>query len=191
MKAKFNISTNNGYTNSIVYVNNAQDFVDRYNVGVDFSLENSKKDLVDVMVGVQFSQTISKYQINANFDQKFFTTVYFTSIDVDLKKWTFNTTFDYNVYSGDAFADEQIIPLWHAYVSRFFMEGNRLEARLSAFDIFNQNIGFSRYADLNYIQQESTNNLARYFMFSLFYKLNKMENPNGSRGGMHWGGRRR
>ncbi|MFP5470166.1 MAG: outer membrane beta-barrel protein [Bacteroidia bacterium] len=190
MKAKFNVSTNNGYTNSIVFVNNKQDFVDRYNVGVDFSIENSKKDLVDIMFGVEFSQTISKYQLNSNFDQKFFTTVYFTSIDVDLEKWTFNTTFDYNVYSGDAFADDQVIPLLHAYVSRFFMPANRLEMRLSAFDIFNQNIGFSRYADLNYIQQESTNNLARYFMFSLFYKLNKMENPNASGGKMRWGRRR-
>lgn len=190
MKAKFNVSTNNSYSNSIVFVNNAQDFVDRYNYGIDFSIENSKKDLVDIMFGVEFSQTVSKYELSSDFDQKFFTTVYFTSIDVDLDKWTFNTTFDYNVYSGDAFAEDQVIPLWNAYISRFLMPANRLEMRLSAFDIFNQNIGFSRYADLNYIQQESTNNLARYFMFSLFYKLNKMENPNASGGRMRWGRRR-
>jgi hypothetical protein len=191
MKAKFNLSSNNGYTNSIVFVNAVKDIVDRYNTGVDFSLENSKKDDIDLMVGVSFNQNISVYQVSSDFNQTYFNTTYFTNINYVYKRWLFNTGFDYNVYSGQAFADNQIIAIWNAYIGRIMLKSRRGELRLSAFDILNQNIGFSRTADLNFIQQERTNNLARYFMLSFTYRLNKMENPDEMKGGMPWGGRRR
>jgi hypothetical protein len=191
MKTKFNISTNNSYTNSIVFVNAIKDIVDRYSTGFDFSLENSKKDVLDWMVGVQFSQTISVYQVSSQFNQTYFNTTYFTSVNFAFKRFIFNTGFDYNVYQGQAFATNQIIPIWNAYVSYTMFKSRRGDMRFSAFDLLNQNIGFSRFADLNYIQQEQTNNLARYFMLSFTYRLNKMANPNESSGGMMWGGRRR
>ncbi len=191
MKSKFNLSSNNGYTNSIVFVNAVKDIVERYNTGVDFSLENSKKDILDWMVGVSFNQTTSVYQQSTDFNQVYYTTTYYTNITFSHDRWLLNTGFDYNVYSGDAFAENQIIPLWNAYIARVMLKSRRGELRISAFDILNQNIGFSRTADLNFIQQERTNNLARYFMLSFTYRLNKMENPNEMKGGMPWGGRRR
>ncbi|MEL6853332.1 MAG: hypothetical protein AAFP92_32780, partial [Bacteroidota bacterium] len=50
---------------------------------------------------------------------------------------------------------------------------NRGELTLAAYDILNQNIGFSRTSQLNYIQEERITSLARYFMLSFTYNLSK------------------
>lgn len=51
-----------------------------------------------------------------------------------------------------------------------------------------KSMGVSQTATSNYLQQETTNNLGRYYMISFTYALNKQLNPmgggRGRRGGM-------
>ena len=187
MKSKFNISVNNGYSKSIVFVNATENLSDRISNGVDFSLENTKKDVIDILVGVEFNRTNTQYSINSEFNQTFFTTTYFADLTVDVKRWSFNTTFDYNNYTGNAFDTDQIIPILQASISRQMLESKKAELKLSAYDILNKNIGFDRSSNLNYLQEQRTNNLSRYFMLSLFYKIGQQ----GEKEDMQWGGRRR
>lgn len=62
---------------------------------------------------------------------------------------------------------------WNAYVAKKFMKNDQLELRLSAFDILNQNLGFSRYAQNNMITQDNYNTIRRYGLLSLTWNFTK------------------
>jgi len=69
--------------------------------------------------------------------------------------------------------DTQVIPIWKASVGRYFMEGRRLEARLSVFDLLNRNNGVTQSNSINYIENSEIATLGRYGMLSLIYNLKK------------------
>ena len=188
MKSKINVSTRNGFSQGIVFVNGTENIADRYNNGVDFSIENTKKDVIDILTGVEFSRNNTQYSKNSEFNQTFFNTTYFIDLTLNFDRWLINTTFDYNKYTGNAFDTDQVVPIFNAYISRMMFENKRGELRLSAYDILNKNIGFDRTSNLNYLQEQRTNNLSRYFMLSFLYRITK--NGKGEEGGMKWGSRR-
>lgn len=61
----------------------------------------------------------------------------------------------------------------NAYVSRAFFKDRSLVAKAAGYDIFNQNIGFSRSVNDNYFMESRYNNIRRYFMFSLTWNFTK------------------
>jgi len=83
------------------------------------------------------------------------------------------------------------------YVERRFLKQNAGSVRLQAFDVFNQNTGFSVNAANNIVTQTQTNRLGRYFLLSFTMRLQKFagrapggDNNNGrGPGGGNNGGR--
>lgn len=67
--------------------------------------------------------------------------------------------------------------LWNAYVGYKFLKNKGLEARISAFDILNQNKSVSRIVGANYVESDVTNVLKQYFMFQLTYTLRNFKGP--------------
>jgi hydrogenase maturation factor len=67
-------------------------------------------------------------------------------------------------------------------VSTFFLKNKRGELKLSVNDLLNRNTGISRTAQLNFVQDERTTTLGRYFLLSFTYAL-KGINP-AQRGGV-------
>lgn len=64
--------------------------------------------------------------------------------------------------------------LVNATLTKKFFKNNDLNISLTVNDLFNQNLGFSRYASGNIISQTSYNNIKRYFMLSATWEFNKM-----------------
>jgi hypothetical protein len=62
---------------------------------------------------------------------------------------------------------------WNAYVAKKFMKNDQLELRFSAFDILNQNLGFSRYAQNNIVTETNYNTIRRYGLLSLTWNFTK------------------
>jgi Lhr-like helicase len=160
-------------------VNTVENQYDRLVNRVDVTIENRKKEVLDIMVGASFSNTTTKYKLESQMDQQFLTQQYYTDISVDFAKtWTIGTSFDYNIYSGAAFAEEQTIPLWRASLSKFFLKNQKGQLTLSVFDILNQNQGINRNSELNYIQEERIRAIGRYVMLSFTYSLSGFGNEN-------------
>ncbi|RYG20969.1 MAG: TonB-dependent receptor, partial [Chitinophagaceae bacterium] len=59
-------------------------------------------------------------------------------------------------------------------ISKKFLKTENLRMTLSANDLFNQNIGFSRYNNENMLTQTSYLTIKRYFMYSITWDFNKM-----------------
>ncbi|HWB25030.1 MAG TPA: outer membrane beta-barrel protein [Chitinophagaceae bacterium] len=59
------------------------------------------------------------------------------------------------------------------YVERRFLKSNKAAIRFAAFDVFNQNTGYTTTATASAITQTSTNKLGRYFLLTFTLRLQK------------------
>src|SRR5262249_27516955 len=99
--------------------------------------------------------------------------------------FNFNTEFMYTINNGRADGFNTKVPLWNASLSKQFLRYNRGELKLYGFDLLKQNVGISRTANQNYIEDSQVRTLQRFFMLSFTYNLNKagLGPAGGPRGG--------
>lgn len=88
-----------------------------------------------------------------------------------LKHFVLNTNLTHNYYTAFSGTANQNFWLWNSYVGYKFMKGDAMEARISAFDLLNQNTSISRTVTANYIENNVTQVLQQYFMFQLTYTI--------------------
>ncbi len=135
---------------------------------------------LDLSANVSHQQT--QYEFNTQQNQEFFNKTYTAETNLNfLKNYSFNSSFDYLIYNSKTTDFEQVIPLWNISISRFVMKNKAGEIRLAVNNLLDKSISVSQTANANYLQQETTNNLGRYFMVSFIYALNKQLNPMGMR----------
>lgn len=171
---KFNIDHRLTYNHSYLYLNNQQDVVDRWVHGATFRLEKIKSDVLDISAGIQVDYNTTRYAENDLLDQDFLNRTWFVDVGLNLKnKWVLSSSLDYSQFSNESFGNQPDRAIWKASASYFFLNDNRGELKLSAFDLLNQNIGVNRNATSNFIETERVNTLGRYFMLSFVYKLAK------------------
>lgn len=91
-----------------------------------------------------------------------------------LKDWTLNYDYSKALYSGYSSLVHVSNPnLFNMYIERRFMKNNRATIRVAAFDIFNQNTGFSSVTTASTISQINTNRLGRYYLATFTMRLQK------------------
>lgn len=105
------------------------------------------------------------------------------------KDWTLSYDYSRLVNYGYDFAvpNPNILNL---YVERRFLKQNAATIRLQAFDVFNQNTGFSFSAINGTTTQSQTNRLGRYFLMTFTYRLQKFAGRSPMQGGDNRGDRR-
>ena len=181
MKSKFNIDLNAYYGNGLLFINDIENNTDRWNNSIDFSLENRKKEVVDILGGIQYSRNKTIFSKSSEFNQIFSSLNYYGDLDINLKSgWEFGTSIDYTIYRGETFNDQDPVPMWRASISKYFLKANRGQLTLSAVDILNQGIGIDRNSTLNFIEDTRINSLGRYVMLSFTYKLSAFGDQGNS-----------
>jgi hypothetical protein len=86
-------------------------------------------------------------------------------------KTYFDCNYSYSVYKNASFGFNRNIPLLNASIRQIVGKANRIELRLSAFDIFDKNQNISQLVTENYISSSAANTLARYFLLSFSYNI--------------------
>lgn len=79
----------------------------------------------------------------------------------------------YTKYTGRSDGFNQDPLLWNAAVSKVFLKSKKAEVKFAVFDLLNQNVGISRNANLNFVEDQSYKVLKRYFLLSFTYSLHK------------------
>ena len=108
-----------------------------------------------------------------------------------LKGFVINTNITNSYYSTlSSSAGNVNYLLWNAYVGYKFLKNRALEARISAFDLLNQNKSVTRTVAATYVENDLSNVLQQYFMFQLTYTLRNFKGPLPDNGrhpddGMH------
>ena len=167
-------NVNSGITHSNNLVNGVKNVSDNknYTFGLDINYEKDKKLSIYFNPSVTYTDnkaTISTYtasywasdntlsgtlQLPLNFEIS-------TSLNWMIRQKT--VVFDNN----------NNVLKWNAHVSKKFLKNKELELRVSVNDILNQNIGYMRSAQDNYIMQNTYNTIRRYGMVSLIWNFTK------------------
>ncbi len=79
----------------------------------------------------------------------------------------------YMIYQGRTSDFDQTIPLLEVSFSRRFLRNNSGELSFSAYNLLDRELGVTQRADANFLEQQVTNSLGRYFLLNFTYSLNR------------------
>ncbi len=71
------------------------------------------------------------------------------------------------------FDNNNNVILWNAWFGKKLLKGDAMLIKLSANDILNNNIGFNRTVNTNYITQNTYSTIQRYYLLSVVWNFNK------------------
>ena len=182
------LQANAGYTNNIAYsssvdTNNVQSAALK-NIAKTLTLTPTLRFRVDI-TDIMDVQALTSYSINKT-DNSVNTATF--SANQNIKTWVIGLsgknyilkdwTLGYDYTKQQNFGYSSSVPItnptiFNAYLERRFLKGNSATIRVAAFDIFNQNTGFTASQNGSTFTQSNVNRLGRYFMATLAIRLQK------------------
>jgi hypothetical protein len=166
-------SRNTNFVNDIKNINNNNSIA----FGGSISFEKEKKYNVFLMPG--FRRNFSKSSIRPDVTTKYWTQEYMAEGSLMLPK-KFEIASDVMFYirqRTDAFPENNNSTRWNARLDRKLLKNDAGILRFSAFDILNQNIGFQRNINTNFITERRYETFRRYFMLSFIWNFAKNGKP--------------
>lgn len=188
LNSRFNIGPTASNMRSINLLNETESSITQQTLGGNARYNFTYKEILTIDLSATLSHQQTNYEFDTQQDQVYFNKTYTAEGNLNfLKNYSLNTTFNYLIYNSQTTDFNQEIPLLNLSISRFVMKNKKGEIKVSVNNLFDKDLSVNQTATSNYYQQETTNNLGRYFMFSFTYALNKHLNPMG--GGRRPGGR--
>ncbi|MEL6866809.1 MAG: outer membrane beta-barrel protein [Bacteroidota bacterium] len=180
IKSKISLDVELLYKRGILFVNQLENNTNRWGNNYTLSLENRKKERIDISAGISLGTSQVSYSEMPDFNQRYFDQTYFLDMTLQLpKKWSIESIVDYTRYSQASFAQQEDLVLWRLKIAKTFLENDRGILSLNLFDLLNQNQGIDRNNSLNFIEERRSNVLGRYVMLSFTYKLSKFGGGEG------------
>ncbi len=192
LNSRFNIGTNGRHSRNLALLNEAENTIFSESVNGNLRYEFRYKEIAEVTLRTDQGLQQTRYAFFTNSlqqDQLFFNQTYAAEVNLHfLKRFNFNSSFDYLVYANTASNFRETIPLWNITLSGYVLKNNSGELKLSAVNLLDRNVGVNQRADVNFVERETINNLGRYVMLTFVYSINKHLNPMGAGGRRGSGG---
>jgi hypothetical protein len=172
---------NISYSNNISYISNVapttyaltteENFAKSLNLTQGLKFRTSIQNVIDAEVSGSYGITTTDNSLTQNNLNNGFRTLnlglngknYFD------KTWTLSYDYTKTLYYGYTGATNPNI--LNAYVEKKFLKQNVGSLRLSAYDIFNQNTGFTTTQNGSFVNQTESNRLGRYFLLTFTLRL--------------------
>jgi outer membrane receptor protein involved in Fe transport len=191
INSRFNIGPNYSATKGINLINNQENTTKQQTVGSTARYNYSLGEILIVDLSANMSRQETKYSFNTQQNQIYLNQTYTAEVNVNfLKNYSYNSEMDYFVYNSKTTNFHQSIPLWNMSVSRYILKNKAGELKLGVNNLLNRSLSVTQSSGTNYLQQQTTNNLGRFYMISFTYALNKQLNPMGEGGRRGRGGPR-
>lgn len=172
------------YARSINLINLQVNRSDQKTYGGTVRYDYTLKEVMTLGLTANLSQNNTGYSFNTKQNQQYLNETYSSELNINfLKNYSFNGSYDFYHYRSQTTGFDQTIPIISLSVSRFLLKNNAGELKFAVMNALDKSLGVNQTATSNYLQQETTNNLGRYYMVSFTYALNKQLNPMGGRGG--------
>lgn len=172
IKSNFNINGGVNYNHTPSLINGVLNYASSYasNGGIFIGSNISQK--LDFSIGYNANYTVVKNSVQKKSDNSYFTQSAMFKINwIFAKGFVINTDITQTLYKGLSLNFNQEYTLWNAYVGYKFLKNKLLEAKVSVFDILNQNRNISRTVTGSYTEDNNTTVLRRYLMFTLTYTI--------------------
>lgn len=178
LNSSFSIGPNLTYQKGLNLINEMEDVIKISNLGGNIRYDYNWKEYVNFGLSANLSRQRTAYDFSPEQNQLFFNQNYNAEANINfLKNYTVGGNFNYLLYKSETTDFRESIPVLNLSISRFILKGQKGEIKLSGQNLFNQNVGVSQRADVNFIEQTVTNNLGRFILLSFTYKLNNNLNP--------------
>lgn len=186
--SRFNVGPTMSLSENISVLNEQENHVRNRNLGGRMSYNFTFKEFIILDLSANYSNQLTQYDFDTE-DQEYFNQTYRSELTVNfLKRFAYNTVFDYLIYTSTTTDFRQTMPFWNMWLSCFVLKNNAGEVKFGVNNLLDQDNSVVQSTGENYIQQQTTNNLGRFYMLSFTYTLNKHLNPMG--GGRRGGGMR-
>lgn len=170
IKSNLNINAGYTYAHTPALINNVLNYSRNNAVSGGIYLSSNISKELDFSIAYNGSYNTVKNTLQAQSDNAYFTHTASLKVNYILaKRIVFNTDVNQTYYSGLTQSYNQDFILWNAYIGYKFLKDQSLEAKVSVYDILNQNKSISRTVTETYTEDSNTNVLKRYFMFTLTY----------------------
>jgi len=168
----------NGNINNSHYVNIVNNVLNvtksgNYTFGIYLNKEKEKKYSINFSGNATYTNSTSSIQKDVK--TKYWTFDLNPNFDVFLpKKFQIHSDADFSFrQKTNVFDDNTNVILWNAWIGKKFLKNDALLIKASANDILNQNIGFNRTVNSNYISQNTYTTIRRYFLLSVVWNFTK------------------
>jgi len=179
------------YTNSVSYLTNVVANADsvtfastteknisknlQFTPGMRFRVDVT--DVIDAQFLTNYAINHTNYSVNSPVNNGAFTRTW--NLAVNGKSYFHDWTFSYDYgkainYGYSSGLGKVTNPnILNLYLERRFLKNNRATIRLSAFDLFNENTGFSTNSQPNSFTETRVNRLSRYYLATFTLRLQK------------------
>jgi len=184
---------NASYSNNISYLTNVDSTTMAMNTqkniaktlvlsqGIRFRVDIN--NVIDAEPNVNYSINSSKNSLNEPGINDNFRTLALglTGKNYFWNDWTLSYDYTKTLYYG--YKGSTNPNILNTYVERRFLKDKMASVRLSAFDLFNQNTGYTSTITGNYSTQSNVNRLGRYYLVSFIYRFKKANSKTQIRTG--------
>jgi hypothetical protein len=165
----YNLGKQNGFINGLKNTNNFS------NASLSLYITKQKDDKYDITLENRVGYVTSKSSLRPDVVTKYWTYEPKLDIGLDLPgKIDFNTDINYNWrQKTSTFDNNNNVLLWNARLEKKISKKKDLKLGFKVNDLLNQNLGFSRVANSNFISQDNYDVIKRYWLITLkwnFYK---------------------
>jgi len=168
---------------NVSFVNNLQNKTTSGTYGVGTSVGWTIEKKLDISVRYNPTYTQSHSTINTGVTTHYWTQSIQPNLDFFFPlKLQLHADGDINLRQKTSVFDRNNnVVLLNAWVGRKFMKNDALLLKVAGNDLLNQNIGFNRTVNSNFITQNTYTTIQRYFMFSLVWNFTKAGTPAPTR----------
>ena len=179
IKSNLNLNGGLNYTHTPGQVNKISEFSNNYVPTAGAVVSSNISEKLDFTLSYTGNYNFVNNSLQSQANNNYYNHVASFKINwIFLKGVVLNTSIAHNYYSTfSSSAGNLDFLLWNAYVGYKFMKNKALEARISAFDILNQNKSLTRTVAANYVENDLTRVLQQYFLFQLTYTLRNFKGP--------------
>jgi hypothetical protein len=174
---EFNANINQSRYMSIV--NNFLNATNSANYTAGTNLYKSKEKKFSLGFNAAATYTTSTSSVQTNIKTSYWTFVIHPDADLFLPlKFQVHADCDLNLrQKTGAFDRNTNVALLNAWFGKKLLKSDALLIRASVNDLLNQNIGFSRRVNSNFISQNTYTTIQRFFMLSVSWNFNKAGSP--------------
>ncbi len=145
------------------------------------SLNYNYKDKLDISAEARVTYNRIKYSLEASLNNNYWQQQYSFEVNSTLPFGIgINSDVTYTANTGRPAGFNTYVTRWNADITKLMFKNKKGELKFSVNDILNENIGISRNANQNFIEDVTYKTLKRYYMVSFTYSLLKSSN-NGTK----------
>ena len=177
LNTRFTLGGNVFLTNNINFENGARDNIHNISYAPRASVNYNYKDKLYLTAEARVSYNTVKYSLqptlNANYWQQEYSMEANATLPFGLG---INSDVTYTANTGRAVGFNTYFTKWNAAITKQVLKNKKGEIKFGVNDILNQNIGISRSANQNYVEDVTYKTLKRYYMVGFTYSLLKTNN---------------